>query len=895
MKQIKGLLSLATIIGMIVVSGCTKDVYDSSKTPDTTPTDNPLGEGFSAPSDFSWSMVNTVNLNVEVKDEFSGQYGYLIEVFTTNPLSDASATPIAAGVAQQSTGYIYNTAEIDATTVERLFIRQTDPKQRKEVYEYAVPENGGALSCKLYYTGSSSTKALSTRAFTGSTSAYDAARANGVIELADQSYTDVAPTIPTVPSQSDAPVNQYNPNTYANGAKILIPSGTTSTTQYQMQSGVGTIFVKGTWETNNLYSNFNIYVLNGGKLIVNGITVASVGKLIVEEGGTLECKNTVGFKNIECYVGGTLSGNSVTFESTANLTIGPNGSVITSGTFAPCGVTKNFGTITANQISCNQGTPSIFNAGTITTAGEFFINRTNFINHGTATAGTWLRMNSTNQVLNKGTISATNINNTSSTIANYGDFLFNETSGQFTFNNSHNAVIINHDGGTIKGYDWNGGLSFYNDGFIEVYKYNSCTLIIKNKFVFANVTLDKGSITGGKPDDINATNDASLWKPVPLLETSNPVTFILKNGSMIKATKLLIKNSPNLFDGQSGDISGMQVDNITLDGAAGGNTTFNGNLVFSNPTITNNAHGNIITQNGVSMVGSFDESKYTIATCGGYYAPGNPGNPTPSDPTFPITIGDATNYTYAFEDRWPSYGDFDLNDIVLSLKDKSAEIYGNGSLKSVQFQISLDAVGASKMLGVGIRFLSLPANTNLKTFTVNGNDVSFESGQSMPTLILFSDAHKEFGFTDSRPFINTYQNSSTNKASKTYNVVLTFNSGSTVPSSVFNVANLDMFIITEAATTSTKRTEVHIAGYAPTDLANTSMFKAGNDDSSTGHYYLSNENLAWGIIIPGDFAWPLETKKVTDVYSLFKSWVSSGGAENREWYTTHNNEVYTNQ
>jgi LruC domain-containing protein len=600
-----------------------------------------------------------------------------------------------------------------------------------------------------------------------------------------------------------------------------------------------------------------------------------------------------------------LSGNSVTFESTANLTIGTNGSVITSGTFAPCGVTKNFGTITANQISCNQGTPSIFNAGTITTAGEFFINRTNFINHGTATAGTWLRMNSTNQVLNKGTISATNINNTSSTIANYGDFLFNETNGQLTFNNSSSsAIIINHDGATIKGYNWSGGLSFYNDGFIEVYNcentstdllYNSCTLIIKNKFVFAKVTLDKGSITGGKPDDINATNDASLWKPVPLLETSNPVTFILKNGSMIKATKLFIKNSPNLFDGQSGDISGMQVDNITLDGAAGGNTTFNGNLVFSNPTITNNAHGNIITQNGVSMVGSFDESKYTIATCGGYYAPGNPGNPTPSNPTFPITVGDATNYTYAFEDRWPSYGDFDLNDIVLSVKNKSAETYGNGSLKSVQFQISLDAVGASKMLGVGIRFLNLPANTNLKTFTVNGNNASFESGQTMPTLILFTDAHKEFGFTDSRPFINTYQNSSTNKASKAYNVVLTFNSGSTVSSSVFNVANLDMFIITEAATTSTKRMEVHMAGYAPTDLANTSMFKSGNDDSSAGHYYLSNENLAWGVIIPGDFAWPLETKKVTDVYSLFKSWVSSGGAENREWYTTHNNEVYTNQ
>ena len=37
-------------------------------------------------------MITTVKLNIEVKDEFNGMYNYLAEVFTTNPLTDATAT-----------------------------------------------------------------------------------------------------------------------------------------------------------------------------------------------------------------------------------------------------------------------------------------------------------------------------------------------------------------------------------------------------------------------------------------------------------------------------------------------------------------------------------------------------------------------------------------------------------------------------------------------------------------------------------------------------------------------------------------------------------------------------------------------------------------------------------
>ena len=65
----------------------------------------------------------------------------------------------------------------------------------------------------------------------------------------------------------------------------------------------------------------------------------------------------------------------------------------------------------------------------------------------------------------------------------------------------------------------------------------------------------------------------------------------------------------------------------------------------------------------------YDESKYTIETCGGIYDEGNKGEEE-KDPDFPIEIKDSDVYTFAFEDNWPAYGDFDMNDLVIVMSGK---------------------------------------------------------------------------------------------------------------------------------------------------------------------------------------------------------------------------------
>ena len=84
------------------------------------------------------------------------------------------------------------------------------------------------------------------------------------------------------------------------------------------------------------------------------------------------------------------------------------------------------------------------------------------------------------------------------------------------------------------------------------------------------------------------------------------------------------------------------------------------------------------------------------------------------------------------------------------------------------------------------------------------------------------------------------------------------------------------------------RKEIHVIGYQPTKLANTDLFGGNNDNSSVSgkKYYISKDNLAWGIMVPTDFKWTLEYVNIKTVYSLFTDWVTSGGVKNQEWWKT---------
>lgn len=875
---------MATVVSTIFIASCADDVYDPSKERPTPPAENPFGEGFAAPDGFSWSMMNTVNLNVEVKDEEGGQYQYLIEVFTTNPILDNSAQPIAAGLAKGESNYM---AEVNLPkTVESLYIRQTDPRQRKEVYQFAVPENGGTLSSKLYYNNTT-TRSNGTA---GSTAAADAAPAS-MNAPDDPNYQENKIFVNIPDASSGVKVENWGV-TFEADAKLVIGNEYTEQNPFNrslqgVNNARASIYVKGTWKLSTALNwdshNFDIYVLNGGKIIVEGSnpTIGNPTRLYIATGGALE-------------------------SSVSELKLGSQSVV-------------NFGSIIAKSITTNQGADhAIYNAGSILTTGNFHIHKTIFINKGDIEVKDLLDISSNNKMLNTGKINTQNINLIATVINNFGEITFNTDNGTASTNNTTGSTgIVNHYEGIIKGYHWKGGLSLYNDGFIEMsyfengsvdVLYNSCTLIVKERFLFQNLTLDNGSVTGGKPDNFNSSeNNANLWKPVPeignngLDSSGSPIKLVLKNGSMIKADLFKITSAPNDIKGEGDAKSLLQFKEVHINN--GGSTTLTGNLVseigkFTYGSGINGIHNGKWIAEGIPITG-WDESKYSISTCGGYYKPGEPGKPDPSNPDFPIVTEDATNYTFAFEDNWPTYGDFDMNDIIATIDKVTVTQNVNSSVESYKIEGTLQAVGASKKLGLGIQFLGFNANT---VTAVNGivqgmassAPLTFEGNQSKPVLIISTDAHRFLGNAqDDREYINTINGSDNNKNGAKFEVSLTFKDGAVTPADI-NINKLDMFVISRDAASGNKRMEIHLAGFAPTDLGNTGQFGNGNDNSSaaSNRYYLSKENLAWGIVVPNNFAWPLEYANIKDVYSKFTSWVTSAGKENKDWYNNHNGQVF---
>jgi LruC domain-containing protein len=243
-----------------------------------------------------------------------------------------------------------------------------------------------------------------------------------------------------------------------------------------------------------------------------------------------------------------------------------------------------------------------------------------------------------------------------------------------------------------------------------------------------------------------------------------------------------------------------------------------------------------------------------------------------------------TYATLAFEDLWPSRGDYDMNDMIL---DYNFNTVTNAANKIVQINatIKLKAIGASYHSGFGIQ---LPVNTNLVSsvtgtstsgtlITRNGNGT--EAGQSKATIIVFEDAYNEMRWPGGGIGVNTSADAPYVQP-KVFNVQVNFTSP--VNASVLGLPPHNPFIFTNR----TRGNEVHLINQPPTDLANTALFgtQADNSNPAAGRYYVTAKNLPFAIDIAGEFSYPIEKKVITETYLMFYEWGVSGGTQKKDWY-----------
>lgn len=234
----------------------------------------------------------------------------------------------------------------------------------------------------------------------------------------------------------------------------------------------------------------------------------------------------------------------------------------------------------------------------------------------------------------------------------------------------------------------------------------------------------------------------------------------------------------------------------------------------------------------------------------------------------------STPSTIAFEDLWPSKGDFDMNDVVMSYTYNVVTSATN-QVANVIATYTLQATGGAQKNAFFVQFPVLPANlTNLK---INGLAASVEAGQSLAVIQLYKDMRVEMpGSWNTIPGLPM-------APVVVYNVTFDLAPGTSL--GIFGTDGYNPFIMNMVGAS---RREVHLPTKSPSDLVDQSVFGTVDDIHKlrTDPYYTSNDKLPFALVIPtATFDYPAETKDISTAYLHLGSFASSGGTFMTDWFS----------
>lgn len=386
---------------------------------------------------------------------------------------------------------------------------------------------------------------------------------------------------------------------------------------------------------------------------------------------------------------------------------------------------------------------------------------------------------------------------------------------------------------------------------------NNCRLIVNN--LFKEVL--------GDGDGYFANNGGAYVECRNLY--ANNSEFHLGTASLFKVngTATFHYNRPNRgFIGAGDDYAVLKMNNAVAEWLGQGYTTsYTGNIIVESashfaqgysgqyPYINMDSHA-IMTNATADYV--IEQSE-----CNPGY---NTVRPKPENKVVEYTR--SCDDIYAFEDQWPDFGDFDMNDIIFRLNIKGVGRYTENMSDTLIYKATITptvmAYGADNDLTIGVQFDALNSSATTSANT--------EKGQSHPVVVF------------NRNFTG-YMNVDNNRKSDNYitlnPIEVEFPEG--VEPSTLNIEKINAFIIVNNDEGSLRK-EIHLRGYNSTDLA----IKENSKIISTKVTYCSADNFPWGLRLNGNctWKWPNEHISIAKDYERFVKWVTSGGATDTDWY-----------
>lgn len=219
--------------------------------------------------------------------------------------------------------------------------------------------------------------------------------------------------------------------------------------------------------------------------------------------------------------------------------------------------------------------------------------------------------------------------------------------------------------------------------------------------------------------------------------------------------------------------------------------------------------------------------------------------------------------TVAFEDLWPSNGDYDFNDLAVNYR-VVAILNAQGLAVQLDFLINTKSNRASYTNGFGIEIESLSPNQiesvsgNILTESyISLNSNGTEANQDNAVIIVFDNPNSMLH--------------SEHKVSVKFNAPVTTNELGDAPFNPFIIINKN------------RDKEVHLAYANNTNLAGGNIDFSGLNNDEDGNF-ISNNGFPWAISIVHDFKVPKENKAINTAYNHFNSWAISGGSNYKDWY-----------
>lgn len=237
----------------------------------------------------------------------------------------------------------------------------------------------------------------------------------------------------------------------------------------------------------------------------------------------------------------------------------------------------------------------------------------------------------------------------------------------------------------------------------------------------------------------------------------------------------------------------------------------------------------------------------------------------PEDPDKAFEVFTPSKYgtgTIAFEDLWPSYGDYDFNDVALNYR-AIAILNADNLAVQVDFICNVKANGAGFTNGLGIEIEGI-SSSQVESVTgpvytrgyINLNPNGTEANQDN-AVVIFTD--------DQDNFLNE--------------TTVSIKFSEPISTSVLGAAPFNPFIIIN----KDRDKEVHLPYGSLTDLGTGISFAEGVNSDPDGNF-ISDNGYPWAISVIHDFKVPKERVLVDEAYNFFAAWATSGGLDFNDWY-----------